>query len=422
MQHADGLQLVTRELPGFSDVGLRADTVADGDTLGHLFNVDYFGPGTYEIDASLDVSDFFHVAGTFTVQCSTRSVVLSDGTTADTDLWRIGGSGLDAFAGLNGPADSEDALGLSLKDVEFALAILGEQAGSRSWTSLTAEVGGASFVGLDDVTVSGSNVSVSINTGSDTTVVDYSGSPLSVNTGDGALSIGYSGAAGELVSAAGDVELGIGDFFCVDGSLGFQKSNETVTLVGGDRVDVDLLTVGAAGLDAFAGVNGGTADAVGLSLEDVDFALALAADQADPTRTWTALAASAGSAAFAGIPEVTVSGDTLSVEINRAATDGSLVDYLAHNLTVTTGAGSSLSLAMDGQAGELTRAFGNVELGVGGFFQTAGGFALQKQAVSGLTLSDGSTLNGDLLSLGAADVDAFAGLNGGTADALGLQT
>ena len=56
-------------------------------------------------------------------------------------------------------------------------------------------------------------------------------------------------------------------------------------------VDVDLLAIGGTGLNAFAGVNGGTDDEIGLRLSGLEFGLALASERADANpattaRTW----------------------------------------------------------------------------------------------------------------------------------------
>ena len=47
-------------------------------------------------------------------------------------------------------------------------------------------------------------------------------------------------------------------------------------------VQADLLTIGASNVQAFAGLNGGTADELGLKLTDVEFGIALITEQAPP--------------------------------------------------------------------------------------------------------------------------------------------
>ena len=115
------------------------------------------------------------------------------------------------------------------------------------------------------------------------------------------------------------------------------KKTDTVTVldtkgtVAGDddvrtETQVDLLTIGASGVSAFAGMNGGTDDALGLSLTGVDFALVLAsekkAEAGKAKRQWTALKAEAEEVSFVGIEGLTVSAETLKVEVNRSLRPG----------------------------------------------------------------------------------------------------
>ncbi len=63
----------------------------------------------------------------------------------------------------------------------------------------------------------------------------------------------------------------------------------------GEVVETDLMTIGADNVSAFAGNNGGTANALGLELSNVNFALAMLTDA---TRKWTSLQAEVGSVAL----------------------------------------------------------------------------------------------------------------------------
>ena len=70
---------------------------------------------------------------------------------------------------------TEDQLGLELEDVQFGLALMSEKAAAgsttpaRSWTSMQAEVGSASFVGVDGLTVAVTSLGINVN---QTSVVD----------------------------------------------------------------------------------------------------------------------------------------------------------------------------------------------------------------------------------------------------------
>ena len=53
-----------------------------------------------------------------------------------------------------------------------------------------------------------------------------------------------------------------------------------------------MLTIGGSDVNAFAGLNGGESDALGLELGGVDFGLALMTSTTDATRSWTSSLAS----------------------------------------------------------------------------------------------------------------------------------
>jgi hypothetical protein len=217
----------------------------------------------------------------------------------------------------------------------------------------------------------------------DTRVVDFGadspGGTLSVVTGSGTtLDLDMGGDEGQLARLRGDLSLTVADFFHVEGGLAFERSSGQVTLDDTNVVNVDFLTVGAEGVDAFSGLNGCTADALGLALADVDFGLALMTDKADGARKWASLVGDAGSVTLTGIDGLEISGDTISLEINRAAADGTIVDYAAQPLDIVTGSGTLISLEMASGEGELLRVSGNLTLDVFGFLTVTGGLAFEK--------------------------------------------
>ncbi len=384
-------------------------------------------------DAVLGISDFFRVRGDFTFESRSDSVLLSDGLTAEVDMFTLAAGDVDAFAGVNG--SDADRSGLSLSSVDFVLALMTDRVDAdRTWTSLQAQAESAAFEGVEGLTISATTLSVEINRAAvDGTLVDYASQSLVVATGPSkTMTLTMDGDDGQLLRASGHMEIDAFGFFVVEGGFAFEKSTETVNLSDETTATVDLMTLGGTNVDAFAGINGGTANQMGFALGSLDFALALLSDQADPARQWTSLEANAGSAVFAGIEEanagsaafagidgLTISATTLAVEINRAATDGTLVDYASQGLMVTTGPDKTLTLTMDGEDGELLRASGHMEIDAFGFFMVEGGFAFEKSTEI-VVLSDETTATVDLMTLGGANVDAFAGINGGTATPLGF--
>jgi len=154
---------------------------------------------------------------------------------------------------------------------------------------------------------------VEVNSASDPLgpVADFGGSHnLVVATGgDSSITLDAEGELGSLLRASGHLKLDVFGFVQAEGDLALQKSSGEVKLGDGSTVQADLLTLGASGLSAFAGVNGGTANAMGLQLEDVELGLALISDQDDPARSWTALSAHAGSVGVVGVPNLTLQAD-----------------------------------------------------------------------------------------------------------------
>ena len=72
----------------------------------------------------------------------------------------------------------------------------------------------------------------------------------------------FAGRHGRLLEAAGRVTIDVLGFFYVSGNFAFTKKTETVQLYdmekgkSGEEVEVDLFTVGASKVNAFAGQNG----------------------------------------------------------------------------------------------------------------------------------------------------------------------
>ena len=196
------------------------------------------------------------------------------------------------------------------------------------------------------------------NSAAGSTVLDLAATAITVNVGGGNdVVFDFAGADGTLLRAAGNVTLTVDDFFHVHGGLAFERSSETIRLSDGTSVDTNLLTIGASnGLTAFVGVNGPAdqADALGISLSDVNFALALfrPVDSAD-TRPWTSLVAAVGNAAFVGVDNLTLSVSSLEVAINSGSGAGNntVADFTANPLAVKTGPGgaSSCALSADGE-------------------------------------------------------------------------
>jgi hypothetical protein len=441
-----------------------------------------------EATVSLNVFGFFYVSGKFAFEKTEGEVLLSGGELLKVELMTVGASDVFAFAGVNGPyftdldgdgkpnwtdvngdgvvdgADdldgdgkvdpnesaelSDTALGFSLEQVDFALAFIKPKvsqdidtnpADKRTWTSLKAEVRAARLVGIDNIIVTVENFYVGLNQGGgslggvdNTTFINFSVFPLDVNTGGGkSLPLDFGT---DILQAYGTITLKIFDFFHVSGSFTFTKKSMTVTLNDdpASEVEVEVLTLGAAHVSAFAGVNGpgDNEGAMGFYLDDIDFALAMMTKKRDDAapldkRTWTSLKATVREVSIVGIEGLALSMEEFSIAINKGGGKNNdvpnedVVDYSATDLKVETGADPITFNFID----ELLEAKGSVALSVFGFFYVNGSFAFQKKRAR-VQLDDSSPLlEAELITVGVKDVTAFAGMNGPADEpgALGLS-
>jgi hypothetical protein len=198
---------------------------------------------------------------------------------------------------------------------------------------------------------------------------------------------------------AADATIGIADFFRLDGNFGIESSTRSLKLSDDSTVDVNVLSIAGQDVSGFAGVNGGTANAAGLSLTNVDFGFVTAVDTLDPTRRWKTLQATADSVAVLGIPDVTIAGSNLVVNINRPDLDGLVANYAAAPLDIQLAGGQTYTINLNGANGPLLEAAGTLTVSVSDFFTVTGSFALRRAAAN-VTLADGTTADVTLLTLG----------------------
>ena len=257
------------------------------------------------------------------------------------------------------------------------------------------------------------------------------------------------------------MSLQVAEFVFVEGSLSLEKTTlASVTVRDGDTSEVlrnaSLLSIGAANVNAFVGVNGPATiddgsgnsvhntEAIGFTTQVETFALALIkpkpATPADPPtdppvaptdrRSWMALEANVREAAFIGLGDLfTAKATQLRVSLNQGTgtqADGSpntsVVDFTQTDrngdgpdgmLTVSVGPGIDHQITV---AGPEIKASGTLEIAVAGFFFVNGNFAFEKSTLANLKVTDGITeeniANASLLTIGASDVPAFVGVNG----------
>ncbi|MCJ8346443.1 hypothetical protein MJH12_12945, partial [bacterium] len=190
---------------------------------------------------------------------------------------------------------------------------------SQKWTSLKADAGAVELVGIEGLTVNANTMSVQINLQSQNTkLVDYKDNNLSIITSSStSMTLDMDGSKGELIQITGNLNLNIFDFFSVSGGFAFVKSSEVVTLADGSQANVDLLTLGGSNVNAFAGLNGGTSDQLGLVLSGVNFGLAIMKDKDRDDRSWLALKGNVGSVSFEGVDGLELAATDFIIDVNK---------------------------------------------------------------------------------------------------------
>ncbi len=380
-QNITSLVLTTNPMQDFGQLGIVGQLVGDNDTIGQFLNAAYFGfGGPYTINATINIADFFHITnGTLSIQYSTQELTLSDSSIVTVNAWLISGTGLSAFVGLNG--GTADAIGLNLVNVNFGLAILKEAGGTRKWFSLQASADSASIIGIPGLTLTGSTLLVKLNRAAgDDTLIDYSSDNLTV----GPVTLDMDSDNGAMTSVSGTAVVDL--FGLVDLTSGFAINKiygQTITLSDDTKPTADLLTIGFSAISAFIGYAYGTADELGISLTGLNLAIALWSEvvSSGTPRSWSSVMSSEGSATFAGLSAFSILLTSLGIQINKAATDGTLVDYASGKtaLTVETGPGKTVVFDMDGSLGVLLRAFGGVTFSIPDFVSISADFGFEKR-------------------------------------------
>src|SRR4051794_414392 len=163
------------------------------------------------------------------------------------------------------------------------------------------------------------------------------------------LAFGPNGAlSGTIADGTGDVEVALGGFVYVKGSLAFTKSQKDLKLAGGaDVTGADVYTAELTGGTLFAGANHGGDHEVGFSATAATVGVAIVVESGGG-RIWHAVKATAAGE-LVGTPLITFSSSSLGVVYNGTAGDGSAIDFSATAGTPNSVAAGSTSF--DGVAG-----------------------------------------------------------------------
>jgi hypothetical protein len=172
-------------------------------------------------------------------------------------------------------------------------------------------------------------------------------------------------------------------------------------------------------------------------LEDVDFQLAVFKEKnANGTpkanaRKWTALKASAGLARLEGLESIIqVEGNDLMVAINVASVDKKTIDFLATKtqLNETIGSEDTMILDMGPSSDTAIYASGHVKLSAFDFLYAEATLVFERSQQTVTLTKDGDdadteidTVTVDVLTMGAVDINAFVGANGGSSNQVGFE-
>jgi len=371
--------------------------------------------------AVLRIAGFITATGDLAFHHAAATLTDSLGATVSADVLTLGASGLSLFAGVDG--DSADKMGLTLGGADIALVIVRDQMSARSWTALKGAAQSAAVTGIPDVTLSGSNLAVTVNMkASDGTVIDFSKVGLQVATGvNQSVTLDFTGP---IIKASGTFDVGVADFLNLKGSMAFEKKSENLTVRASNgttsTLAMDILTLGGIGIDAFAGINSGTAEQMGLVLAGTKFAILMAQEQTGKKRKWSAVKGSAESAALTGVDGMTIAGTGLSVDVNRASIlDASTLDFTGSSYAVAVGTGQSVALDY---RGELVHAEGDITLNLLDFAWFNGHISFDQHSSSApLTLKSStggsSTVSASsMMAITGSNITAFVGYADGGFD------
>lgn len=353
-----------------------------------------------QAEMELVVQDNVALSGQWFLNKESYQLPTQAGESVETELLVLGASNLSGVAGVG--VDTEDPLGFSVSDVNFALVVATSTQAEdvRSWTMMQAHVGNAQWLGGEayGFTAELSDFSLLLNTVSsqdDLEVADLNESPLEVETQWATWVFDFDGDLGIQFLIQSHAVLEIQALIRVEGNILVQSRTETFTLSDQSTVQTSTLTLAATGVQAFAGVwDASTGEGIsGLALNQLDLGLLVVRESSpDAPRTCTALQASAESVQVVGIggDGFDLGIDDVAVRVNTEATDQTVLD-LSVSPRVVELSGQTLTLELDGVEGAQTRVTGVVSLEIGGFVSLQGTAFLETFTYE-LALSNGESV------------------------------
>lgn len=370
----------------------------------------------------------------------------------------------------------ENAVGVTVAIDELALALITptDITATTSYLALKAS-GSAALIGVDDLTLSG-RLNIELNRAtnsalpvpSDAAAIDFVSSAtadpdtfgdeggLLVRTGPGDDETSLIDFEDETFLVSGSLTLGISEFVYASGNFAFEQDTVDTVVLDNDTElnDLSLLKIGASDVKVFVGTGGpyyvdsngdGMIDdddelaeegATGLALEVDELGLALFSTSATATNQPSGrfyAVKGLGSGELVGIDELTLKAEDINILTNGGTytpNTGTVVNAAINfqetfgdeGLTVATGETTSLVLGGStadpaGQFnGQLLTASGSIIIRAGENVFIEGNVAFSKGGTTTATLSDGTTKEVSVLTVGASGVNAFLGINGPTGD------
>jgi hypothetical protein len=349
---------------------------------------------------------------------------------------------------------SDQTQGLGLDNANLALAVFNESheivdEGSvgRQWLSLHADVGSAGLVGLDGISAVISDTRIGINqAASDGSVVDFALTDTETSATEFVMAVGsdqdgdeqlvgftFDGSDGEVKQISGDITLEIDGYLSVEGGYSLTQQANQMMLVDEQSISTENITIALQDASLMAGTfsqddEGNSQLTAGISIEDADLALALFSEQSGD-RKWSALQSDLDLAELVGVDGIDLALSELSLEMNRAATDGSVIDFDAMvdagtAYSVVTGADlfgrdEAVLFSFDAELGDYLLLQGNLDLQVSDFVYVGGGFSFQAQDYQANV--DDQLVDTSALMFGLSDVELFAGVNYQQNGATGIE-
>ena len=242
---------------------------------------------------------------------------------------------------------SASVRGVQINGLNLGMALMRpgqpSAADQRSWLALRASADEVDLSGLGlasaGVSLNAKSLGVELNQGlgllggsDNLSVMDLAGArAITVATSAGAVALDFDARRGEVLQVVADVEMAVGSVLSVSGTVAL--SQVPVRNVALDNGQVQRMSGTLLAGENLA-MRFGTAT-VALAASDVSFAMAMLKDTASGS-AFLGLSVEAGQVELLGVPGVQLSGEGITVELNRGPGTGALagrvVDFRASDV------------------------------------------------------------------------------------------